>query len=130
MKMGEMNVCSICASPLFEFSVEDPVRKALPANPDPLEDAVTPQLMEDQEGIHHTWENDRKASQNTTSRAVYLYNKRQSEHLQWCQLETFMCSGPEAAGFTWSLALVGDDAADKVRLSAAKVSHQLIKIFL
>lgn len=33
-------------------------------------------------------------------------------------------------GFTWNLALIGDYAAHKVRLSAAKVSHQLIKIFL
>lgn len=32
--------------------------------------------------------------------------------------------------FTWILGLVGDDAADKVRLSAAEVSHQLIKILL
>lgn len=31
---------------------------------------------------------------------------------------------------TWILGLVGDDAADKVRLSCAEVSHQLIKILL
>lgn len=32
--------------------------------------------------------------------------------------------------FTWILGLVGDDAADKVRLSAAEVSHHFIKILL
>lgn len=32
--------------------------------------------------------------------------------------------------FTWILGLIGDDAADKVRLGAAEVSHQLIKILL
>lgn len=31
---------------------------------------------------------------------------------------------------TWSLGLVRDDAADKVRLGAAEVSHQLIQVFL
>ncbi len=31
---------------------------------------------------------------------------------------------------TWSLGLIRDDAADKVRLGAAEVGHQLIQIFL
>lgn len=31
---------------------------------------------------------------------------------------------------TWSLGLIRDDAADKVRLRAAQVGHQLIQIFL
>lgn len=31
---------------------------------------------------------------------------------------------------TWSLGLIWDDAADKVRLGAAQVGHQLIQIFL
>lgn len=41
--------------PLFELSVEDSVGEALSADPDPLQDAVAPQLVKDQEGIHHTW---------------------------------------------------------------------------
>lgn len=31
---------------------------------------------------------------------------------------------------TWVLGLVGDDAADEVRLRAAEVSHQLVQILL
>lgn len=31
---------------------------------------------------------------------------------------------------TWSLGLIGDDAADKVWLGAAQVGHQLIQVFL
>lgn len=46
---------SVWHRPLFELRVQDAVWKALPANPDALKDSVTPQLMEDQERIHHTW---------------------------------------------------------------------------
>lgn len=35
-----------------------------------------------------------------------------------------------SACVTWSLGLVGDDTADKVRLSAAQVGHQLVQVFL
>lgn len=31
---------------------------------------------------------------------------------------------------TWSLGLIRDDAANKMRLGAAEVGHQLIQIFL
>lgn len=31
---------------------------------------------------------------------------------------------------TWILGLVGDDAADKVRLSAAEVRHQFVQVLL
>lgn len=37
----------------------------------------------------------------------------------WCQ-----------ALHTWSLGLVGDDAADKVGLGGAQVGHQLVEILL
>ena len=47
--------CSAWDLPLFELGIQDPVGEALPANPDAFQDSVTPQLMEDQEGIHHTW---------------------------------------------------------------------------
>lgn len=42
-------------SPLFEIGIQNAVWKTLSANPDPLKDTVTSQLVEDQEGVNHTW---------------------------------------------------------------------------
>lgn len=47
--------------PLFELGVKYPVGKAFSANPDPLKDAVAPQLVKDQEGIHHAWRSHKDA---------------------------------------------------------------------
>ena len=42
-------------SPLPELLVEQPVREALPADPDPLENTITPQLVEDKVGVNDSW---------------------------------------------------------------------------
>lgn len=42
-------------SPLLELRVEDPVGESLAADADPLQDTVTPQLVQHQEGIHGSW---------------------------------------------------------------------------
>lgn len=39
--------------PLLELGVQDSVWKTLPADSDALQNSVTPQLVQDQEGVHH-----------------------------------------------------------------------------
>lgn len=48
--------------PLFKLGVQDTVRKALPANPDPLQDPIAPELVEDQERIHHACKRVRRST--------------------------------------------------------------------
>ena len=43
-----------CAPPLPELLEDDAVGEALSADPDPLQDSVTPQLVQDQVGVQLT----------------------------------------------------------------------------
>lgn len=40
--------------PLLELSIQDSIWESLPADPDALQNSVTPQLVQDQEGVNHT----------------------------------------------------------------------------
>lgn len=42
--------------PLLELSVQDSIWESLPADSDALQNPVTPQLVQDQEGVNHTCE--------------------------------------------------------------------------
>ena len=45
----------VCCVPLLEVSVDDSAGEALPADPDTLQNTITPELVDNQEVLHQTW---------------------------------------------------------------------------
>ena len=48
-------VCACAYVPLLEISIDDSAGEALPADPDPLQNTITPELVDNQEVLHQTW---------------------------------------------------------------------------
>ena len=51
-----MTVKVIFLLPLLEVTIEDSAGEALPADPDTFQHTVTPQLVDDQEVLHQTYD--------------------------------------------------------------------------
>ncbi len=118
---------NVLCSPLPELLEHDAVGESLSADSDALQHSVTPELLQDQVGVHLPGL--QHSSRPTITARVYrLFSVDCSlAQLKWFILLKFNVKKTQ---MTYPLLVVGDDAADKVGLGVVQRNHQFAQRLL
>lgn len=101
-------------SPLFEFCIENPVGKSLPADADSFKNTIAAKLVQNQKWLHHPYQIQEQKLKSDGVFTVGLWRSCSTANVV-ILYTVFFC--------TWVLCLIGDNAAHKMRLSASQISH-------
>ena len=105
-----------------------PVGEALSANPDALQDAVAPQLVQNEGGVDLAGLHN---GERVNFMCCAVANYRLINSYKWHNLISTKCSKEVSVQFPlYLLLVVGNDTADKVGVCIPEGDHQLGQLFL